>query len=69
MSIDEYIAGFHSRLDNISDLALDDKLKGHLLFRQAALDSSARSHCWHISPQLRNIQYFGFLATNIARQG
>lgn len=37
MSVEQYIAGFHSRLDKIATLNLDDKLKGHLLLRQASL--------------------------------
>lgn len=36
-SVEQYIAGFHSRLDKVVSLNLDDKLKGHLLLRQAAL--------------------------------
>ena len=38
ISIEEYIASFHSRLDKLSDLKMNDKLKGHLLLRQAGLD-------------------------------
>lgn len=44
MSAEKYIAGFHSRLDKLSYLAMDDKLKVHLLLRQARLDSST----WNI---------------------
>lgn len=43
MSVEEYIAGFHSRLDIISELAMNDKLKGHLLLRQSALEDNTRN--------------------------
>lgn len=43
MSVEQYIAGFHSRLDKISTLQLDNKLKGHLLLRQAALAPQDRN--------------------------
>lgn len=37
MSVEQYIQGFHNRLDKIATLNLDKKLKGHLFLRQAAL--------------------------------
>ena len=37
VSVEYFISGFHTRVDKISDLNLDDKLKGHLLLRQADL--------------------------------
>ena len=43
MTIEEYIAGFHAHLDKLSELSLTDKLKGHLLLRQAGLDSRTRN--------------------------
>ena len=43
MSVEQYIAGFHSRLDRISSLKMDDKLKGHLLLRQAMLDTHEKN--------------------------
>lgn len=43
ISVEEYIAGFHSRLDKISELAINDKLKVHLLIRQAGLDDQTRN--------------------------
>lgn len=42
MSIEEYIAGFHSRLDKLAELKINDKLKGHLLLRQCGLDPDTR---------------------------
>lgn len=35
--MDQYVAGFHSRLDKISTLEPDGNLKGHFLLRQASL--------------------------------
>lgn len=43
MTIEEFIAGFHTRLDKIASLNIDDKLKGHLLLRQAGLDNQDRN--------------------------
>ena len=43
MSIEEFIAGFHARLDKLSELNMNDKLKGHLLIRQAGLDRNNRN--------------------------
>lgn len=43
MSVEEFVIGFHSRLDKISKLNLNDELKGHLLLRQANLDSHDRN--------------------------
>ena len=37
VSVEHFISGFHTRVDKISQLNLDDKLKGHLLLRQASL--------------------------------
>jgi len=42
-NVEQFIAGFHTRLDKISSLALDEKLKGHLLLRQAGLDSHTKN--------------------------
>eukprot|EP00171_Calliarthron_tuberculosum_P009567 IDg9567t1 len=42
-SVEQFIAGFHARLDRIADLQIDEKLKGHLLLRQAYLDSHTRN--------------------------
>jgi len=42
-SVEQFIAGFHTRLDKISSLELDEKLKGHLLLRQAGLDTHSRN--------------------------
>ncbi len=33
MPVEQFIAGFHSRLDRIASLNMDAKLKGHLLLR------------------------------------
>lgn len=44
MSVNELVAGFHARLDKISRLNLNEELKGHLLLRQAKLNSQA----WNI---------------------
>ena len=38
LSVEHFISGFHTRVDKISQLSLDDKLKGHLLLRQADLE-------------------------------
>ena len=43
MSVEDYIAGFHSRLDKLSELNMNDKLKGHLLLRQAGLERNTRN--------------------------
>lgn len=43
LAVEEDLAGFHSRLDKISDLAISDKLKGHLLLRQGGLDDQTRN--------------------------
>lgn len=42
-SVEQYIAGFHSRLDKIASLEIDEKLKGHLLLRQASLSSQEKN--------------------------
>eukprot|EP00171_Calliarthron_tuberculosum_P022319 IDg22319t1 len=42
LPVDQFIAGFHTRLDRIAELHINSKLKGHLLLRQAGLDHSAR---------------------------
>jgi hypothetical protein len=39
MSVATYVAGFYARLDNLSQLRMPDELKGHLLLKQANLDS------------------------------
>lgn len=36
LRVEHFIFGFHIRVNKISDLELDDKLKGHLLLRQVA---------------------------------
>ena len=36
-SVEHFISGFHTRVDKISSISLDDKLKGHILLRQAQL--------------------------------
>ena len=43
MTVEQYIAGFHSRLDRISSLKMDNKLKGHLLLRQASLETQEKN--------------------------
>ena len=43
MAVEQFIAGFHSRIDKIAELHMDDKLKGHLLLRAAGLDSHMRN--------------------------
>lgn len=42
-TVDEFVIGFHSRLEKISTLALDETLKGHILLRQANLDPHDRN--------------------------
>eukprot|EP00171_Calliarthron_tuberculosum_P004551 IDg4551t1 len=42
-SIDQFIAGFNNRLDKISELKINNRLKGHLLIRQACLDTHSRN--------------------------
>lgn len=64
LSVDQFIAGFHSRLDKISSLCIDEKLKGHLLLRQANLDmherniilgsASGQYEAQHITKSIRN---------------
>lgn len=65
LSVEHFISGFHTRVDKISQLNLDDKLKGHLLLRQADLAynekhvvvgaASGSYEVQHISAALRNI--------------
>lgn len=43
VTVDQYVAGFHSRLDKIASLELDEKLKGHFLLRQANLAQHERN--------------------------
>eukprot|EP00171_Calliarthron_tuberculosum_P004750 IDg4750t1 len=43
ITVEPFVAGFHTRLYKISDLKMDAKLKGHLLLRQAGLDSQTRN--------------------------
>ena len=43
MAIEQFIAGFHTRIDKIADLHIDEKLKGHLLLRAAGLDAHMRN--------------------------
>ena len=42
LSVEHFISGFHTRVDKISELNLNDKLKGHLLLRQADLAANER---------------------------
>jgi len=42
-SVEQFIAGFHSRLDRISELNINDKLKGHLMLRKTGLDEQERN--------------------------
>lgn len=39
LSVEEFVVGFHSRLDKKSELDINDELKGHLYQKQANLDS------------------------------
>eukprot|EP00171_Calliarthron_tuberculosum_P023568 IDg23568t1 len=41
--VEQFIAGFHNRLDRIAELNMSSKLKGHILLRQASLEHQARS--------------------------
>eukprot|EP00171_Calliarthron_tuberculosum_P023073 IDg23073t1 len=43
ITVDQFVAGFHSRLDKIAELKINSKLKGHLLLRQSCLDMQARN--------------------------
>lgn len=43
MTVEEFVVGFHSRLDKVSKLDMNDELKGHLLLKQANLDSHDRN--------------------------
>lgn len=42
-SIDQFVAGFHTRLDRLATLKMDDALKGHLMIRQANLQLQDQS--------------------------
>lgn len=65
VSVEHFISGFHTRVDKIAELNLNDKLKGHLLLRQAGLIQQERHvvvgaasgsyDVNHISAALRNI--------------
>lgn len=37
MSMEQFISGFHSRVDKIASRKIEDQLKGHILLRQANL--------------------------------
>lgn len=41
--MDKFVIGFHSRLEMILSLSLDEKLEGHTLRRQAILDQHNRN--------------------------
>ena len=43
MTVEQSIAGFHVRLDRLSSLNIDEKLKSHLLLRHADLDARDRN--------------------------
>ena len=43
MTVEEYISGFFTRLNRLANLQIDDILKGHLLLRQAGLESKERA--------------------------
>lgn len=43
MSLKEFMVGFHSRIDKISKLEMTEERKGHLLSKQAKLDSHDRN--------------------------
>lgn len=43
MTFEQFISGFHNRLDAISELQMNDKLKGHLLLGQAKLDAHTKN--------------------------
>lgn len=65
VSIENFTSGFHTRVDKISELKLDEKLKGHLILRQMTLANydrhvaiGAESECYevnHVTAVLRNI--------------
>ncbi len=42
-SIETCIAGFHARLDKLAELNLNSKLQGHLLLRQARIDTHSKN--------------------------
>lgn len=41
--IEEFVVGFHSSLDIVSNLEINNEVKGHLLLKQAKLDSHDRN--------------------------
>lgn len=43
LSVEQYIAGFHSRLEKIACLDLNNKLKGHLLLQKSALTTQNKN--------------------------
>ena len=43
MTVEEYVAGFHVRVDKIASHNLDEKIKGHLMLHQAGLDDQTRN--------------------------
>lgn len=65
VSIEHLISGFHTRLDKIAELSLDEKIKGRVLLRQTDLAdhdrhvvigaSSGRYEVKFVSDALRNI--------------
>lgn len=42
LSVEHFISGFRTRVDKISELNLNDKLKGHILLRKADLAANER---------------------------
>lgn len=43
MTVEEFLAGLHTRVDEIHKLELSDELKGHVLLRQSTLDVHDRN--------------------------
>lgn len=43
MSVDEFVVGFHSRLENVRKMDMNDELKGYHILKQANLDGHDRN--------------------------
>lgn len=64
MTVEQYISGFHSRLDKVASLKFDNNLKGHIVLHQAVLPTHEKTmlvgaasgsyDILHLTEELRN---------------
>ena len=67
MYIEHFIAGFNTRLDKISELDLNDKLKEHILLRQARLDQNSKNLIIESSSKKYNFQSISTALRSVLR--